>query len=276
MKKLLTVLLALCALFLASACGSDKKDAAPAAGAKKVLHIATNATYVPFEFKDKDNKGNDSDYKGMEIDMIREVAKRLGMETKMENIPFNGIIPAVQSKQVDVAATGMTMTRERAKRVAFAAPFYESKLAIVVPRDSTVRSAADLKGKNVAVMVGTTGAKYAEAHGMNGKQFDSSSVALLEVQVGNAPAGIVDKPVAEYYSTLEGKGKDKVRVIPIPDSKSELLGFVVNKDDKELKDKINKAIADMKKDGTYAKIYKKWFNADAPDLPDTAEKALGL
>lgn len=94
--------------------------------------------------------------------MIREVAKRLGREPQMENIPFNGIIPAIQSKQVDVAATGMTMTKERAKKVAFAAPFYESKLAIVVPTDSPVQSAADLKGKNVAVMVGTTGAKYAE------------------------------------------------------------------------------------------------------------------
>ena len=170
----------------------------------------------------------------------------------------------------------MTMTKERAKKVAFAAPFYESKLAIVVPTDSPVQSAADLKGKNVAVMVGTTGAKYAESHSMVAKQFDSSANALLEVQVGNAPAAIVDKPVGEYFSTLEGKGKGKVRVIPIPDSKSELLGFVLNQDDKELKDAINKAIADMKKDGTYAKLYKKWFNQKAPNLPESAEKALGL
>ena len=130
--------------------------------------------------------------------------------------------------------------------------------------DSPVQSAADLKGKNVAVMVGTTGAKYAESHGMVAKQFDSSANALLEVQVGNAPAAIVDKPVGEYFSTLEGKGKGKVRVIPIPDSKSELLGFVLNQDDKELKDAINKAIADMKKDGTYAKLYKKWCSQKAP------------
>lgn len=216
MKKLLAVLLALCALFLVSACGSDKKDAKPEAGAKKVLHIATNATYVPFEFKDKDNKGSDSDYKGMEIDMIREVAKRLGMDTKMENIPFNGIIPAVQSKQVDVAATGMTMTKERAKRVAFAAPFYESKLAIVVPKDSTVQSAADLKGKNVAVMVGTTGAKYAEAHGMTIKQFDSSSVALLEVQVGNAPPPSSTNPSLNIIPPSKAKAKTKSASSPFP------------------------------------------------------------
>lgn len=274
-KKLLAVGLGAALALSVAACGTNK-ETAKNADAKKVLKIATNATYVPFEFKDKGTSGDESDYKGMEIDMIREVAKRLGREPQMENIPFNGIIPAIQSKQVDVAATGMTMTKERAKKVAFAAPFYESKLAIVVPTDSPVQSAADLKGKNVAVMVGTTGAKYAESHGMVAKQFDSSANALLEVQVGNAPAAIVDKPVGEYFSTLEGKGKGKVRVIPIPDSKSELLGFVLNQDDKELKDAINKAIADMKKDGTYAKLYKKWFNQKAPNLPESAEKALGL
>ena len=274
-KKLLAAGLGAALALSVAACGTNK-ETAKNADAKKVLKIATNATYVPFEFKDKGTSGDDSDYIGMEIDMIREVAKRLGREPQMENIPFNGIIPAIQSKQVDVAATGMTMTKERAKKVAFAAPFYESKLAIVVPTDSPVQSAADLKGKNVAVMVGTTGAKYAESHGMVAKQFDSSANALLEVQVGNAPAAIVDKPVGEYFSTLEGKGKGKVRVIPIPDSKSELLGFVLNQDDKELKDAINKAIADMKKDGTYAKLYKKWFNQKAPNLPESAEKALGL
>ena len=88
---------------------------------------------------------------------------------------------------------------------------------------------------------------------MVAKQFDSSANALLEVQVGKSCASrrryaIVDKPVGEYFfPPFEGKGKGKVRVIPIPDSKSELLGFVLNQDDKELKDAINKAIADMKK-----------------------------
>jgi len=278
-KKILFAVTMAMSILVIAGCGGKKeeKKAAPAkAAASKVLRIATNATYVPFEFKDKSTKGNDADYEGMEIDMIKEVAKRLGMTTKMENIPFNGIIPAILSKQVDIAATGMTMTKERSKKVCFAAPFYESKLAIVVPKDSPVKSAADLKGKNVAVMVGTTGAKYGEAHGMTVKQFDNSSEALLEMQVGNAPAAIVDKPVGEYYSSLEGKGKGKVKVITIADSKSELLGFVMNKENKDLQTKVNKAIADMKKDGTYGKIYKKWFNVDAPNLPESAEKALGL
>jgi polar amino acid transport system substrate-binding protein len=272
-KKVIVGLLAVTVGLMAGCGGSEKKAEAPKKDAPKILHIATNATYVPFEFKDKQATGKDSDYKGMEIDMVREVAKRLGMETKMENIAFNGVIPAILSKQVDLAATGMTMTKERAQKVAFAAPFYESKLAFVVLTKSTAKSAEDFKGKKIAAMVGTTGAKYGESHGMSVKQFDNSSEAILEMETGNADAAIVDKPVAEYYAALEGKGKGKVRVITIADSKSELLGFVMNKDNKELKDKVNKALADMKKDGTYNKIYQKWFNVDAPSLPESAEKA---
>lgn len=264
------------AIALIAGCGSSNSGTEKKADAAKILKIATNATYVPFEFKDKDAKGGDEDYKGLEIDMIREVAKRIGRPTKMENIPFNGIIPAIQSGEAEIAATGMTMTKERAQKVSFAAPFYESKLAIVVKKGSPIKSAADLKDKEVAVMVGTTGAKYGTAHGMKIKQFDNSSEALLELQVGNAPAAIVDKPVAEYYAALEGKGKGKVDVITIADSKSELLGFVMKKENKELQQQVNKALADMKKDGTYNKIYRKWFNVDAPNLPESAEKALGL
>lgn len=276
-KKVKLVLVAALACSMIAGCGGkteEKKDAK--ASKPKVLRIATNATYVPFEFKDNKAQGKDSDYKGIEIDMVREVAKRLGMETKFENIPFNGIIPAILSKEVDLAATGMTMTKERAQKVSFAAPFYESKLALVVPKSSAVKSATDLKGKRVAAMVGTTGAKYGKANGMDIKQFDTSADALLEMQTGNAPAAIVDKPVAEYYAALEGKGKGKVNVIVVPDSKSELLGFVMSKDNKDLQAKVNKTLAEMKKDGTYNKIYKKWFNVDAPNLPETAEKALGL
>lgn len=100
-KKLLAAGLGAALALSVAACGTNK-ETAKNADAKKVLKIATNATYVPFEFKDKGTSGDESDYKGMEIDMIREVAKRLGREPQMENIPFNGIIPAIQSKQVDV------------------------------------------------------------------------------------------------------------------------------------------------------------------------------
>ena len=97
-KKLLAAGLGAALALSVAACGTNK-ETAKNADAKKVLKIATNATYVPFEFKDKGTSGDESDYKGMEIDMIREVAKRLGREPQMENIPLTvSFRPSNQNK----------------------------------------------------------------------------------------------------------------------------------------------------------------------------------
>lgn len=107
---------AVLALGLASGCGSEKK--ADSASGKAPLKVATNATYVPFEFKSKDGK----DYTGYEIDVVRAVAKELGRDVEFKNIAFDGLIPSLQSHEVDMTASGMTATKERAGKILFAAP----------------------------------------------------------------------------------------------------------------------------------------------------------
>ena len=170
-KKLGAALLTgVLATSMLAGCGSDKKDAAN--DTKKPLRVATNATFVPFEFKDNDQS---TEYKGFEMDLIRAVAKEMGRDVEFNNIAFSGIIPIIQQGDMDIAATGMTVTKERAQKVAFAAPFYESKLVILTPKNSGVHSVADLQGKQIAVQIGTTGAKYAEEQGYTIKQFDNNS-----------------------------------------------------------------------------------------------------
>ena len=136
---------------LLAGCGSSQKDAGDA---NKPLRVATNATFVPFEFKDSDQS---AEYKGFEMDLIRAVAKEMNRDVEFNNIAFSGIIPIIQQGDMDIAATGMTVTPERAQKVAFAAPFYESKLVILTPKNSGIHSAADLQGKQIAVQIGTTG-----------------------------------------------------------------------------------------------------------------------
>lgn len=172
MKKMGTALLTgVLAASLLAGCGSSQKEAGDA---NKPLRVATNATFVPFEFKDSDQS---AEYKGFEMDLIRAVAKEMNRDVEFNNIAFSGIIPIIQQGDMDIAATGMTVTPERAQKVAFAAPFYESKLVILTPKDSGIHSAADLQGKQIAVQIGTTGAKYAEEQGYNVKQFDNNSEA---------------------------------------------------------------------------------------------------
>lgn len=169
----------------------------------------------------------------------------------------------------------MTATKERADKILFAAPFYATKLAIVTKADSDIHSVEDLlKEKEVAVQVGTTAAYYAAEKGMNTRNFDHSSDIVMELKAGGANAGILDKPAADYFVATDGKGA--FRVVDVPDSKVQYFAFGFNKDNKELQQEVNAAIAKLKKDGTLNKLHEKWFNTPAPDMPSTAEEALGI
>ena len=94
----------------------------------------------------------------------------------------------------------------------------------------------------------------------------------MELGVGGSPAGILDKPVADYFLTQEGK--DNYKVIEIPDTKSEYLAFAMNKNNEELQKEVNDAMAKLKENGEFQKLYKKWFNTDMPNLPATTEEVL--
>lgn len=270
-KGLFLAAAAVMAAGIMTGCGGEKPAASSAASGKPVLKVATNATYVPFEFKSEDGK----DYTGYEIDVVRAVSKEMGRDVEFKNIAFDGLIPALQSHDVDMTASGMTATKERAEKILFAAPFYQTKLSVVTKIDSPVQSVNDMtNGQEIAVQVGTTAAAYAKDKGMNIKNFDHSSDVIMELTTGGAAAGILDKPAADYFIATKGQGKFKV--IDVPDSKVQYFAFGFNKDNKALQQEVNAAIAKLKENGTLNKIHEKWFKTPVPDMPATAEEALGI
>lgn len=269
-KGILITSALLLAAGMMAGCGGEKQAASSASG-KNVLKVATNATYVPFEFKTKDGK----DYTGYEIDVVRAVAKEMGRDVEFRNIAFDGLIPSLQSKEVDMSASGMTATKERAEKILFAAPFYETKLAVVTKADSDIHSVDDMnKGQEIAVQVGTTAAYYAQDKGMKTRNFDHSSDIIMELKAGGAVAGILDKPAADYFVATDGKGA--FRVVDVPDSKVQYFAFGFNKDNKQLQQEVNKAIADLKQKGTLNELHEKWFKTPLPDMPATTEEARGI
>jgi len=156
------------------------------------------------------------------------------------------------------------------EKVLFSSPYYENALAVVYKDGTAVNSLDDLKGKKIAAQLGTTGADLAhKIEGTTVKEFDHSNEALLELQNGGVDATVIDLPVAQYYST---KHPDQhIKFMAYPNTK-EYLGLAINKDNKALQEEINKAIADMKTDGEFNTLYKKWFNVDAPaDMPVVLE-----
>ena len=251
-KKLMllcmTALLAL--MVLVSGCGSDssKKDA------DKVLRIGTNADFAPFEFQDVKGK----EYVGFDMDLIRGVAKEMGYKADIQNVNFDGFIPALEAGNLDVIISGMTINDTRKQKVNFSAPYYKSGLTIIVKKDNNViKHFADLAGKKVAVQIGTTSA--AEVKKINGvivKEFNSSADTFMELKAGGVDAVVNDRPVNDYY--IKKSGVTDVKALPDLLT-AEDYGIAINKKNAELLKKVDEALQKMHKNGEYDKIYAKWF-----------------
>ena len=251
------------AMVLAGCGGGEQPKSATGAPQQKVLKIGTNATFVPFEFKNDKTGQHD----GFDIDMINAIAKKMNAKPEFKDVSFDALIPALFSNDIDIAVSGMSITAARAEKVLFSAPYYEAGLGLIVKADSGISSFDDLNGKSVAAQMGTTGADLAEKlPGVTAKQFDHTNEALLELGNNGVDGAIIDLPVAEYYVAQH---KDAgFKVIPYASETKEYFGMAINKSNTALKEEVDKAIAAMKADGEFNKIYRKWFDKDMPkDMP---------
>lgn len=253
-KKLLVLCMTglLAVMALAAGCGGTQKDAA--SSAEKVLRVGTTADFAPFEFQDADGK----DYQGFDMDLIRAIGKEMGYKVEIQNINFDGLIPAMESGNIDLIASGMTINDERKAKVLFSEPYYQSGLTIIVKKDNTsINTFKDLTGKKVAVQIGTTSAKEVKTLGnVEVKEFNSSADTFMELKAGGVDAVVNDRPVNDYYILKSGE-KD-VRALDELLT-SEDYGLAINKNNEDLQKKVNDALASLKKSGEYDKIFAKWF-----------------
>lgn len=223
----------------------------------KVLRVATEPSFAPFEFMDQ----NTSQLIGFDIDIINAIAKETGFKAEIASMPFDGQIPAVLTHQIDVAISGFTITEERAKIVNFTEPYYDAGLGSLVRNDlkSQITTAADLEGKTICAQIGTSGAMYAQKiKDAKLTQFNTASEAFMELDKGSCDATVNDKPVLEYY--LATTKNDKLFLLTDRFT-FEQYGIVTAKDNKELSNKMEAGLKLIKANGTYDKIYTKWFGA---------------
>lgn len=259
MKKWrLLCMMALMALsLLAFGCGgSEKKAEGPAAGsgAAKVLRIGTNADFAPFEFQDVSGK----EYEGFDMDLIRALAKEMGYQADIQNLNFDGLIPALESGNIDVIIAGMSINDERRQKVDFSDPYYKSGLTIIIKKDNKdIMKFSDLVGKKVAVQIGTTSAmEVRKMEGVEVREFNSSADTFLELKSGGVDAVVNDRPVNDYY--IMQSGVSDVRALTDLLT-SEDYGIAVSKKNPELTKKVNEALKKMRDNGEYDKIFQKWF-----------------
>lgn len=232
--------------------GCGQKAATPSTS--KVLKIGAEMTFPPFEFQEEGNK----EYVGFDMDLARAVAKQMGCEPQIQNIGFDGLIPALEAGNIDIVVSGMSITEERKNKVTFSKPYYKSGLSIVVKNDNTtIKNFKDLEGKTIAVQIGTTGAAEAKKiKDAKVREYNSNSEAYMELKIGGVDAVVNDLPVNEYYMAKSG---DKNAKILSEVMNAEEYGMAVIKKNTELAGKVNNALDELKKNGEYEKIYMKWF-----------------
>lgn len=222
----------------------------------KELVVGCDTNFMPFEFKGPDGK-----YQGFDIDLWAAIAKDLGLEYKLQPMDFNGLIPALQSANIDVAIAGMTIKSKREEVVDFAFPYYDSGLLLMVRADEKgISGVEDLGDKVVATKLGTTSADYAK--GIETKDvslFPNIDGAYMELRTGGADAVIFDKPAILYYIKTTGKGAVKT-VGPLYEGQPYGIAFPQGSD---LREPVSITILKFMEDGTYDEIYRKWFG-EAP------------
>ncbi|WP_042460406.1 basic amino acid ABC transporter substrate-binding protein [Neobacillus dielmonensis] len=258
-RSKLMVVISVVFLLLLSACGTSKTGGD---GDKKTLRIVTDAAYAPFEYQDK------GEVVGFDVDFVKAVAKEAGYEAKVEHVGWDPVFVEIEGKTADAAVSAITITDKRKKSYDFSVPYFLSTNKIMVPKDSPIKSAADLKDKVVAVQNGTTGMTATEkllgAENKNLKKFKDNNLAIMELKGGGADAVVADNTVIEEY--VKNNPKENFVVIEDPVFEKEFYGVLFPKDSK-LKAEFDKAIKKLMENGEYAKIYNKWFKVD-PDLTE--------
>lgn len=216
------------------------------------LSMAMGGKYPPFNFI---NENNELD--GFDVDIGKEIAKRLGVEAKPVTTEWDGIIPGLIAGKYDIVLGSLAITEERKQKVDFV-HYYTSGAAIIVPEDSDISGAEELAGVTVGVGLGTTYEAKAIELGADVKTYSASVDAFTDMINGRVQAVISDKLLTLYGIQEKGYPFKLIGETLF----DELCGIAIRKEDKDLQEEIARIVDEMKADGTYTEISEKWFGTD--------------
>lgn len=224
------------------------------------ITVAADPSFKPFAYMDPDSH----QMKGFDMDLMRTLAPMAGYQIKVLPLDFAGIIPALQSRSVGAAASSITITDARKKVVDFSDPYYNSGLQILVQKSAVgIGSMADLKGKTVGTLTESTGYNYVKetmADNVKLVPYSSFANAFLALAAGSVDAVVGDQPVLASYASAAGSNSAKV-VGPLYAGQQYGIAFPKGSD---LLKPTNKALQEIKANGAYATLYRKWFNVAPP------------
>jgi polar amino acid transport system substrate-binding protein len=242
----------------APATSTPTPAASAPAPAARVYVVGTDAAYAPFESQNE--KG---EIVGFDIEVVKALAEKAGIEVKFLNTPWEGIFNSLNQGDRDLLVSSITITAERKQTMDFSAPYFDAQQLIAVKKDSKIAKFTDLKKLKVGVQNGTTGdevvTKLQGKDSANIKRFESTPLALKELEASGVDAVVADNGVVVHY--VNNNAGANFKTISDASFASEQYGLAVKKGNTELLEKLNKGLAAIKADGTYDKIYAKYFGA---------------
>lgn len=248
-------------LVLALTAGCSKTADAPEQpkdGISSELVLGLDDTFAPMGFRNENGE-----IVGFDIDLAKEAAKRMNVTIKFQPIDWSMKESELDAGNIDFIWNGYTVTEERKEKVGFTTPYLENSQLIITMKDSNINTKSDLAGKMVAVQAESSALDAIKAEGDIASsfkelvEFSTNNEAFIDLESGRTDAIVVDGVLARYY--MKQKGDNNYKVLK-EDFGDEEYAVGLRKGDTELLDKLNKAFDEMKKDGTYDKIYSKWFS----------------
>lgn len=258
LKKIAALVLTAALVVALAACGSSKDTTSDVASKDKsdssTLVMGTNASFPPYEFVD-----DDGNIAGIDAEIAQAIADKLGMKLEIKDMEFDSLIPAVKGNSIDVVLAGMTVTDERKQSVDFSDSYSTGVQVVIVKEGSDIKSVDDLEGKKIGVQAGTTGDTYCtdDFGAENVKQYQNGSLAVAALANGQVDCVVIDnEPAKNYVAANAG--------LKILDTEyvTEDYAIAVSKDNKDLLNKINKALAELKKEGKVDEIVGKYIKAE--------------
>ena len=245
MKKmfgLAMVLTAVCAAVMLAGCGKKAE--------KKVLRMATEATFPPYEYFEKGK------IVGIDADIVTEIAKTLGYETEIIDMKFDSVILAVQTGKCEIAASGITVTEERKKQINFTIPYVTATQVIIVPKNSPLKTPDSLKDKKIRIGVqqGTTGDLYVAEKLHEPQRYDNAGLAVAALLTGKLDAVVCDGEPAKVHVEKH----PELVILPVALT-SEEYAFAIDKKNTQLLKDFNRELVKMHKSGRLQQILDKYL-----------------
>lgn len=261
LRIVLTVILAVCLLITIAGCGQQSvttdEEVSTLDKIKESgkLVMGTNAEFEPFEYHEVVD--GQPQIVGFDIDVCKIIADKLGVELVIEDMDFDGLIPALESGSIDMIAAGMTATEERAKSVNFSESYFDASQVIIIRQDDdSIKGREDLKDKKLGVQLGTTGdleASKEEVGAAEVVKFNKAPEAIEDLKSGRIDAVILDQaPARAYVSQNEG--------LIILDERltQETYSLACQKGDEKFTEFLNSVIKDIKESGVYDELLEKY------------------